>query len=111
MNLTHREIRGIILLLLLVTAVTVVTTCGGSAERVAVPAAADPAEADAFVLDSMRLVETVREAGQKKQTAHRDTAVHGDKRHGHNRTRKQRARNNAAPVPARKSPLDEPVAR
>ena len=110
MNLTHREIRGIILLLLLVTAVTAVTTCGGSAERVAVPAAAEPTEADAFVLDSMRLVETVHGAGQKKQTVSRDTAVHGDRKHGHG-TRKQRARNNAASVPARKSPLDEPVAR
>lgn len=110
MNLTHREIRGIILLLMLVTAVTAVTTCDGSAERVAVPAAAEPTEADAFVLDSMRLVETVHDAGQKKQTVSRDTAVHGDRKHGHG-TRKQRARNNAASVPARKSPLDEPVAR
>lgn len=110
MNLTHREIRGIILLLLLVTAVTAVTTCGGSAEHVAAPAAADPTEADAFVLDSMRLVETVHDAGHKKHAAHRDTAVHGEKRHGHG-ARQQRARNTAAPVPARKSPLDEPVAR
>lgn len=110
MNLTHREIRGIILLLLLVTAVTAVTTCGGSTEHVAAPAAADPTEADAFVLDSMRLVETVHDAGHKKHAAHRDTAVHGDRKHGHG-TRKQRARNNAAPVPPRKSPLDEPVAR
>lgn len=109
MNLTHREIRGIILLLLLVTAVTAVTTCGGSAER-AVPAAAEPTEADAFVLDSMRLVETVNEVGKKKHAAPRDTAVHGDRKPGRG-ARKQRARNAAAPVPPRKSPLDEPVAR
>lgn len=98
------------MLLLLVTAVTAVTTCGGSAEHVAAPAAADPTEADAFVLDSMRLVETVHDAGQKKQTAPRDTAMHGDRKPGRG-ARKQRARNTAAPVPPRKSPLDEPVAR
>lgn len=98
------------MLLLLVTVVTAVTTCSGSAERMTAPAGAEPTEGYAFVLDSMRLVETVNEEGKKKYAAPRDTAVHGDRKHGHG-ARQQRARNTAAPVPARKSPLDEPVAR